>query len=188
MRVNVFWAYLFVDNFAFHRASLSVTVRKSHFQLMNLKKNINPKNFEKFDIPVSTKMAVLAKNHQNLGQNWRIFRLKNMISMKRFSFKLIFFSLRPHTEVLFILEIFLKRKRRNNYAFVQTLLYKIRTEFTNINFIQCRLICVICDNMWHLILCHVSFSLPVQWQKGNIPTWPKNKVKIEGKGFFAYLF
>ena len=64
--------------------------------------------------------------------------IKHMISMKRFSFKLIFFLFAATYWSLIYSRDFLKRKRRNNYAFVQTLLYKIRTEFTNINFIQCR--------------------------------------------------
>ena len=68
--------YLFEDNFAFHRASLSVTVRKSHFQLMNLKKNVSPKIFWRFlygpydMVPgFLLKIDVLAKNDQNLDRN-----------------------------------------------------------------------------------------------------------------------
>ena len=95
-------------------------------------------------------MLVLVSNWENvLGQKCPETGSKSGISEKKIEYLTkrnkiqfsidFFFSVRPHTEVLFILEIFLKRKRRNNYAFVQTLLYKIRTEFTNINFIQCRL-------------------------------------------------
>ena len=133
MGVNVFWAYLFVDNFAFHRASLSVTVRKSHFQLMNLNENVS------FSLKLGKCFG--SKMSRNWFEIWD-FRKKIEYLTKRNKIQFsidFFFSVRPHTEVLFILEIFLKRKRRNNYAFVQTLLYKIRTEFTNINFIQCRL-------------------------------------------------
>ena len=100
---------------------------------MNLNENVS----------FTLKTGKMGQECPETGSKSRDFRKKKieyLTKRNKIQFSIdFFFSVRPHTEVLFILEIFLKRKRRNNYAFVQTLLYKIRTEFTNINFIQCRL-------------------------------------------------
>ena len=146
--------YLFEDNFAFHRASLSVTVRKSHFQLMNLKKNVRPKIFcrflygpyESYDMIWFLVFCWKLMFWPKMIEIW--IEIKGFLGLKmiktydfneKIQFLNWFFFLFAATYwSLIYSRDFLKRKRRNNYAFVQTLLYKIRTEFTNINFIQCR--------------------------------------------------